>query len=91
MADCASLNGQHTTWIQFNKLGSAGDGLHCPYVYMTGAEFVAINSQPKATPLDQESATQIATAFFFLFAVMFVYRVIRKAIESSDHLSDEKH
>lgn len=91
MADCASLNGQDTTWIQFNKLGSAGDGMSCPYVYMTGAEFVALNSQPKATPLDQESATAIASAFFVLFAVVFAYRVLRRLIESSEPLSDEKH
>ena len=44
MAFCAGLNDQATTWIQFTKIGEAGDGLQCPYVYMTGAEFVQLKN-----------------------------------------------
>lgn len=45
MAFCASLNSQHTTWIQFTKMGDAGTGSQCPYVYMTGAQFVEMRYQ----------------------------------------------
>lgn len=69
----------------------SGDGSACLWVAMTGGEYIQLTSQPKATPLDQESATQIATAFFFFFAVVFAYRVLRRLIESSEPLSDEKH
>lgn len=90
---CATAVIQNTTNVLGLRVDPnySGDGSACLWVAMTGGEYIQLNSQPKATPLDQESATQIATAFFFFFAVVFAYRVLRRLIESSEPLSDEKH
>lgn len=90
---CATSVTQNNTyelglWLDPNY---SGDGSTCLWVAMTGGEYIQLTSQPKAEPLDQESATQIAVAFLAFFAVMFIYRAFRRMVEEIDTHSDEKH
>jgi len=60
----------------------------CSMVLVSGSEYTALS---RVLITDAADAAEIAAAFAMLFAVVGVYRILRRMIEESDVPSDEKH